>query len=868
MKIDSLLLAVPVGLFVLGLVAALTRGGRLGRWAFLPAVVSCHAVAALLLVMGGFFRPAVRLELRAMQAMLVDASGQPVRVTLGGADGRDGGPADTFLVPDYPAAAFELRKDTKGGWHLQPGSGWKPELLAWSGGKPVTMKPGLPALVPLFPGDRLSLPTGTAEKPPVAVTYDEKQPWKREAALKLGARSWVLPNREIELPVLGWQVRLLTRQSWRQRVYALSEAPFAPTGLKSVIVNGMEHEELLGAHLLVLDEGLTVAGSAGLRQETKSWTALEPGATLRFDELLPAQNGRTARLVTRRSFRAAEIVPQEKGMPARISLRLERPQVLSLPLAEVTDVPAGQVPRLLVNDRFQHQPGLPNLRFSLLTSRHDQANAELREEKAGWLLRDDRGDRAFAWDQPLWLGRDHVLEVVARRAGVPARLAGLCLLGGLLSVGAFFLMPAHGMMGGLFFGLSYLACMRLLHGHAAWVNAPHDAGAVAVAAQVVWMLPVVLCVFWLLVPQVTPRLRAWLAEARRGWTYPSLTALALTLLAARVVLGLVGFKEALLVGGSRVALSMFFVPAHLVLFSLALCRLEADRRQDGGNPLAPQWRFLGFIYGVFFPAQLVAGVFVSDLGTFLYFLPPTVVLSAQGLGIAVAEARALLERRGAEGESRVMALIGALLFLLPAAGLGAVMANPLEAVSVFPEVRAAIETPDRVVTESNVLRLMQFIDEESLAAMGTDEAERIAQDHALMRSYAHRGLLGDGFLGVKVVHAKRETALNDNVFAVYGLAQFGVLGGLCLITAYAAVMLGGGGCRRACAFGRHLALLAALALGLTSLYMMGANTGLLPFTGRNMYLLGLNSLGDVAETAVLVLLVVAGCGLREKEAAA
>jgi hypothetical protein len=529
------------------------------------------------------------------------------------------------------------------------------------------------------------------------------------------------------------------------------------------------------------------------------------------------------------------------------------------------DVPKGQVPRLLLNDRFHQQSGLPNQRFSLLTSRHDPANAELRLEQDRWIRRDDRGDHPFVWDQPFQLGLDHQLEVLVRHVGVPMRLIGLCLLGALLSAGVFLLMPTGGLVGALFFGLTYLACSRLLHGHAAWVNAPHDAGAVAVAAQVVWMLPLVLCVFWLLAPQILKRLQLWLEEARRGWTYPSLIALALTLLAARLVLGLAGFKEALVIGGSRVALSMFFVPAHLVLFALALCRLEADRSQDGGHPLAPQWRFLAFIYGVFFPAQLISGVFVSDLGIFLYFLPPTLMLSAQGLGIVVAEARALIEKRGAEGESRGIALIGALLFLLPAAGLGAVMANPLEAVSVFPEVRAAIETPERVITESNVLRLMQFIDEESLAAMGTDESERIAQDHALMRSYAHRGLLGDGYLGVKVVHAKRETALNDNVFAVYGLAQFGVLGGLCLVVAYVAVMLGGSAGAGACGFCRHVALLAGLALGLTSLYMMGANTGLLPFTGRNMYLLGLNSLGDVAETAVLVLLVVVGTVSRHEK---
>ena len=49
-----------------------------------------------------------------------------------------------------------------------------------------------------------------------------------------------------------------------------------------------------------------------------------------------------------------------------------------------------------------------------------------------------------------------------------------------------------------------------------------------------------------------------------------------------------------------------------------------------------------------------------------------------------------------------------------------------------------------------------------------------------------------------------------------------------------------------------LALLSGLLLGLPSIYMMAANYGILPFTGRNMYLLGLNSLSDALETMVLL----------------
>jgi hypothetical protein len=847
MKYTSCLLILPPVLLGLALLATLFCR-RHSRWFYLPTLISCQLVAAALLWLGGVQRPVVRAELRSLEVALEDRAGQPVKVTLGGADGRHGGQADSLYVPEYPPQAFEFRRDKTGTWQLTPGAGWRPELIAWSGQLPLTMKEGLPALIPLSSGDRLHFGEQKLD-----VVYEEKQPWKREALLRRADRSWTVPNRQIEIPVLGWQVPLFSRQSWRQRVYPLRDAGFTPARSLSVLLSGLPHREALGTHLLLLDAGLTVSQKT---PQTLSWHGLQPGASLRLDELLPAGQGRAPRLSTRRQWSALQIIPRSADAPAFLRLRLERPQVQSLAMSQIAGVPAGSVPRLLLHDPFEDSDSA--LSFSQLSHRFDQANGELRQTPEGWIIRDDRGDRPFTWGQVFWLGGDHRLEMQVQRVGVPWQLMGLISLGAFLTLIACYFMPGRGLMPALFFGLSFLASVRLLSAHAAWVNPPHDAGVVAVAAQVVWLLPLIMMIFWRCAPWLISLVSEWLAAARAGWTYPALILLALGLLGLRLGLGLAGFKEALPLPGARLALSLFFVPAQLILFALALCRLETDRITAAASPLGAQWRFLAFIYGLFFPAQLAAGIFVSDLGTFLYFLPPTLVLAAQGLTIAGTEAASFWQKNSRVSESRLMALIGALLFMLPAAGLAAVMANPLQAVSVFPEVRAAMTTPGEVVTDSNVLRLMQFIDEEALAAIGTDEAQRIGQDHALMRNYAHRGLMGSGYLGVEVVHAKRETALNDNVFAVYGLAQFGVIGAVALVAAYAAIMLSGCSLSGGCSFGRHLALLAALALGLTSLYMMGANTGLLPFTGRNMYLLGLNSLGDVAETAVLTLLVVVG----------
>jgi hypothetical protein len=59
--------------------------------------------------------------------------------------------------------------------------------------------------------------------------------------------------------------------------------------------------------------------------------------------------------------------------------------------------------------------------------------------------------------------------------------------------------------------------------------------------------------------------------------------------------------------------------------------------------------------------------------------------------------------------------------------------------------------------------------------------------------------------------------------------------------------------------------LAGLTFGLASLYMILANYGLTLFTGRNAYLLGLDSRADVLESFLLALLFAAGAALVRDE---
>jgi hypothetical protein len=170
-----------------------------------------------------------------------------------------------------------------------------------------------------------------------------------------------------------------------------------------------------------------------------------------------------------------------------------------------------------------------------------------------------------------------------------------------------------------------------------------------------------------------------------------------------------------------------------------------------------------------------------------------------------------------------------------------------------------LSSETELVTDSTLLRVLQFAKEDYLINLGTDTAERIAQDHAIMANYAHRGLFGEGYLQVDVLPAKFVTALNDNVSAVFIFAQFGVVGALAVLVAYLAVLLGGlGGRGRGSSLTGWLAVLSGMSFALVSIYMMAANYGLLPFTGRNMCLLGLNSLSDVAEGFTLIIFIMLG----------
>ncbi len=199
---------------------------------------------------------------------------------------------------------------------------------------------------------------------------------------------------------------------------------------------------------------------------------------------------------------------------------------------------------------------------------------------------------------------------------------------------------------------------------------------------------------------------------------------------------------------------------------------------------------------------------------------------------------------------------------------------------------------DQVETHTNQLRLWEPLAPERLQWVGTKSAEELLIVAQTMKSLSASGPLGQGFLAQRLPPVLRSTQTTDNVPAVHILGPFGQLGAVALIvavTVWVAIIslsaqrlsasfggrlpgekgLAGAGRRRA-AILSTVAVFAALIVLTTDAYMILANMGYLPFTGKNVYLLAALSKSDLLEGVILLLMAAWPVGylLRERQAAA
>lgn len=709
---------------------------------------------------------------------------------------------------------------------------------------------------------------------------------------------WQLPNRTISLPLADVPVDLFTRRTWIQRVFPLNQLSSREGSLRSVIAYTPDHPAMVnGASLLQLDPGLKITRAGGDVTLAQAETGL-----LKNDSLLeilqvlsetqgdripsslghplhPAIITDQQRVTVRRRFAKVRMDLDVRGRTEVPVLRVEfeKPQVRSIPITDVKkDLAARQEEGLVgvrfgLNDRSGFSELPHQVTFPLLTRAFDEANADVDILWTDFTVQDDFKRQTLGYGEPFEIGGSHRLLLTITKETIPVSRIFWVVVAGIMAAAVAWVYGVSFWWMSLQFGVAFLTCNRVLFGQAALVNPPFNPDVLFNSMIALVAAPFILgLAMWLFKGLLPGRMEAFLRYLEVRLNYWWIGGIALVFLMTRMgLLGLFGAKEALSLGGFRVALSMLFVPVYLVLFAQACQLMWGEKEAAGGLRPRVVTRFAVVTLWLFC-CQALTALLTSDLGMFLYFVPMALVLAAVG-GCALWEGllRSLrVSREELKRDKPWLASLGGASLMMPLLLMLLVFTAPKALISTWPGLLEEMASDVELVTDSTLLRVLQFADEDYLINLGTDTAERIAQDHAIMANYAHRGIFGEGYLQVNVLAAKAVTALNDNVSAVFIFAQFGVIGALAVLVAYIAVLLATLGAReRINSLTGWLALMAGMSFALVSLYMMAANYGLLPFTGRNMYLLGLNSWSDIGESFVLLLLIILGMARADHRAA-
>ncbi len=380
----------------------------------------------------------------------------------------------------------------------------------------------------------------------------------------------------------------------------------------------------------------------------------------------------------------------------------------------------------------------------------------------------------------------------------------------------------------------------------------------AVAALATWVLvsravqPVTLLVLMALAAAAgwwVFRLARFAAPLGDPELLPFLLAGALFFL-VRLVLVLFGWKESIPFSSARVSLSAAYVPAAAILqgiFLFTLHRRMVRTRQLQGRDLAAAVILIVLVW--FLPAAVT-----SDVGLALLNVPVFAFLLAgcvAGSGLAKSAGRS----------QRLLRAFPALLAVLIVTFVGAAPAwrlvLPLLGKEKFLE-RAA---------DANFARFIHFAEPERLRELATKQGESLAVTSALLQRYISSGVTGRGYGRSEMSPQLGDTALRDFAPAVFIAAEWGLAGTLAMIALYLAFAAAG----RTIAPWRWpatsaparspsaaVAYVAATTIAVASIYMILANHELLLLTGKNAYLFGLDSAGDVLETIALLLVIAYG----------
>ena len=239
--------------------------------------------------------------------------------------------------------------------------------------------------------------------------------------------------------------------------------------------------------------------------------------------------------------------------------------------------------------------------------------------------------------------------------------------------------------------------------------------------------------------------------------------------------GLLGFREQILLGGTRVGLSVLYTPLALIAFALLVAAQDRKVRETGGGDARRCAR------------AVIRGV--ADLGLFLCFAYAGVSVLVSDFGILLTTTL---------GPLLVLAWMG--LVWSRRAGIGAAFlcAVPFFLFSVWqlaPDLlplaaSPAADTAPRLNEWSrNELLLLERADPDALRLIGESRSEALGVARETMRSYTRANLAGRGFLAGRVSTQLDDTATREHLVTTLLASQWGLLGTLGLLAALLAVAL-------------------------------------------------------------------------------
>jgi len=306
------------------------------------------------------------------------------------------------------------------------------------------------------------------------------------------------------------------------------------------------------------------------------------------------------------------------------------------------------------------------------------------------------------------------------------------------------------------------------------------------------------------------------------------------MLLLRAALLLLGFKESIRISGVRIGIEVIHLPLAAVLFGRA-CAILLPRLGEGSP--ARYWRAILVLAAFIGLAYVVPAILVTDLGLLTYGLGPAMVLLmvwvwAYEFPRTVGMTRVLWHRFVPAG---VLVMAAGSLFLC-----AAVMVR-------------LWGSPDELATQDYaVQRMIEWFRPGTLSGAATSEGFSTEEhlDRMVHHSFAN-GLAGAGYMA-PVPSRLYQPDYAEGVASIYLLPQFGLPGAGLVLLAFLSLMLLPVGSQGEPLYQRQLLFsdFAVMTLGATfligAIFILAANTGLVPLTGKNIPYLAFTSASDLS----------------------